>query len=798
MRTAAYGAPLPRAKSPRGRRTTGELLTDHSLTTLRRADTVAARIGQLPVGHRRFALRLRAAAFLHDTGKVAYGLQRQIGNTAEPAEVWGERHEVLSLGFLPTLLAALPREEVLWIATGVVTHHRPLTGDGGRRHALLPLYGRDSAEEFARKFGHIDADAVQNLTFWLHTTAAKAGLIPDGLPPTLTPEKLLKDAHVLFGELIDRWEWSLEPEDGVDGLLAVLLQGGVTMADRMASARTPVHRKHPLTPAYRQRLERRLRAQGYSLRPHQTEAANTTGHVFIRAWTGSGKTEAALLWAQHNLQDMTASGQGTPRLFYLLPYLAAINSMVRRLEEGELQAVGQVGVSHSHAASYYLSRALEDDCASDTEALAAARVSLAQENATRLFRELIRVGTPYQPLRGALAGPAHSSVLLDTANSLFILDELHAYDPQRLGMILAMMSFWESLGGRFAIVSATLPDALQDAIRDALTQDVHLVEPPDGTVFPRRHRLLVRESTLTSTEAVTEMVGRIEAGEALLVVANNRPNARTLYRKLGGVARRMHGGQDAAILLHSRFRRDHRAAIEDRIRARYHNGQTKRRGGVLVATQTVEVSLDVDFDAIHTTCAPMDALCQRFGRVNRSGARPPADVIVHTPVYLPRRDETGLFADGVYPKEPVALAWQILRRHHSDVIDEPMITKWLNEIYSTTPGNWGAGWRDEVEQAADQFTEAFLNWDEPFRDRSLDKEDFDAMFDGKEAVLTTDQTEYARRLAIDNGRRPGRLLAEDLLIPVAGNTHTTWNEQLKVNTIDAEYDEENGLGKIRN
>ncbi|MFF3735195.1 CRISPR-associated helicase Cas3' [Streptomyces sp. NPDC002476] len=787
-----------RAKSPRGQHAEGELLTDHSLTTLRRANTVAARIGHLPIAHHRFATWLRAAAFLHDTGKVAYGLQRQIGNTFESAEVWGERHEVLSLGFLPTVLAALPREEILWIATGVVTHHRPLTGGEGRHRALFALYARDSAEDFARRFGRIDADAVQDLTVWLHTTAVAAGLIPDGPPPGLTPETLLKDTHALFGELVDRWEWPLEPEDDADGLTAVLLQGGVTMADRMASARTPVHQNHPLTPTYRQRLEQRLRAKGYSLRPHQIQAANTTGHVFIRAWTGSGKTEAALLWALRNLQDMTASGRGTPRVFYLLPYLAAINAMIRRLEEGELKATGQVGASHSHAASYYLSRALEDECATDTEALAAARKSLAQENATRLFRELIRVGTPYQPLRGALAGPAHSSVLLDTANSLFILDELHAYDPRRLGMILAMMSFWERLGGRFAIVSATLPDALQEAIRGALNQHVHLIQPPEGTVFPRRHRLLIRDTTLSSDEAATEMTGRLEAGEALLVVANNRPNARALYRKLGSIARRVHGDQDAAIMLHSRYRRDHRATIEDRIRARYHNDRKDRKGGVLVATQTVEVSLDVDFDTIHTACAPMDALCQRFGRVNRSGTRPPADVVVHTPAYLPRRGETGLFADGVYPKEPVTLAWQILRRHHGEVIDESVITDWLNEIYSNTPESWGAAWRDEIEQTTRNFTYAFLTWNEPFRDRSELKDDFDAMFNGKEAILTTDQTEYARRLATDDGRRPGRLLAEDLLIPVAGNTPTTWNEHIKVDIIDAEYDEENGLGTVRN
>ncbi|MFI1337612.1 CRISPR-associated helicase Cas3' [Streptomyces sp. NPDC020845] len=786
-----------RAKSARHGETEGELLTTHSLTTLRRAGTITARIGRIPGLPPRFPLWLRAASFLHDTGKAAEGLQRQIGNTDDPPKIWGERHEILSLGFLPTVLAALEEEEILWIATGVVTHHLPLTGEKGRRHALLPIYNRDTADDFAKKFGPLDADTVQNLTDWLHTTAVNTGLIPAGPCPTLTPETLVKDAHTLFGELLDQWEWPLPgPDAEIDGITAVLLQGGVTMADRMASAHTPVHQNHPLTPAYRNRLENRLTAQGHRLRPHQAQAAHTSGHVFIRAWTGSGKTEAALLWALRNLHEMTAAGQGTPRIFYLLPYLAAINAMVRRLED-DLHAQGEIGVSHSHAASYYLSRAQEDECPTDTQALAAARKSLAQENATRLFRELIRVGTPYQPLRGTLAGPAHSSVLLDTANSLFILDELHAYDPRRLGMILAMMRFWERLGGRFAIVSATLPDALQEAIRTALTHQAHLIEPPQGTAFPRRHRLSTRPHTLRSPEAIAEMTSRLQAGEALLVVANNRPTARALYRELGPIARRIHRDPDAAIMLHSRYRRDHRADIEDRIRRRYKNGHKARKGGLLVATQTVEVSLDVDFDSIHTACAPMDALCQRFGRVNRSGARPPADVIVHAPQYMPRRGEPGFFTDGVYPKQPVALAWNILQRHDGNVIDEAMITTWLNEIYANTDGSWGASWRTELEHFKERFTEAFLTWTEPFRDRSELKDDFDAMFDGKEAILTTDRDEYARRLATDNGRRPGRLLAEDLLIPIAGNTETTWDDKLKVHTINAEYDKENGLGTVR-
>jgi CRISPR-associated endonuclease/helicase Cas3 len=77
---------------------------------------------------------------------------------------------------------------------------------------------------------------------------------------------------------------------------------------------------------------------------------------------------------------------------------------------------------------------LRDDCAvpdetADNNRVSAAHKAVSRTAATRLFRELVRVGTPYQLLRGALAGPAYSSILVDAVNSVFVFDELHAYEP---------------------------------------------------------------------------------------------------------------------------------------------------------------------------------------------------------------------------------------------------------------------------------------------------------------------------------------------------------------------------------
>jgi CRISPR-associated endonuclease/helicase Cas3 len=162
-----------------------------------------------------------------------------------------------------------------------------------------------------------------------------------------------------------------------------------------------------------------------------------------------------LLWAARQVEAVRAARGGQPRVFYTLPYLASINAMADRLGDG-LGDRDLVGVAHSRAALYHLSRSLCDDDVSTAGAAGLAGKAVSRAAATRLFRELVRVGTPYQLLRGALAGPAHSGILVDCANSVFILDELHAYDARRLGFILAMVALWKQLcRGRWRTCWAT-------------------------------------------------------------------------------------------------------------------------------------------------------------------------------------------------------------------------------------------------------------------------------------------------------------------------------------------------------
>ena len=752
------------AKSPRAGSVTGESLTMHLAATLAAAGKVRDRVGALGAAPAGFWRLVRLAALFHDAGKVAAGFQVMVRGGPN----WGQRHEVLSCGWT----AGLSDEDRHWVGTGVITHHRGLTGPAGQE--IFSLYGEDDSAVFADRFGHVDCELAGELAAWLAGTAGAAGLLPDQAAGAQVADPA-GAAHAVLSELRQHWEG---PVSQAEGLTGVLLQGAVTMADHLSSAHGRLHSMQPFSAAYALALAARM-----DLHDHQKQAGEVDGHLLLRAPTGSGKTEAAQLWAARQVEAIQAARGGLPRVFYTLPYLASINAMAARLGD-DLGDEGLVGVSHSRAASYHLSRSLCDD-----EPEHAARKSVSRDAATRLFRELVRVGTPYQLLRGALAGTAASSIILDSANSVFILDELHAYDPRRLGYILAMAGFWERLGGRIAVLSATCPSVLGDLLGETLQQPVTTVEAMDQP-WPVRHRLAVRDAHLTSTAAVREIEDRIRAGQAVAVVANSVKDARSLYARLAPVARDSHG-DDAAILLHSRFRQMDRTVIEDRIRGRYGTGQP-RWPGVVVATQVVEVSLDVDFDCLYTSGAPLEALTQRAGRVNRLGQRPPADVIVCQPAYTTRRGEE--YADSVYAADPVRLAMDIIARHDGQLLGERQLDGWLDHIYQSA---WGEGWRRAVDRHRRAFSRAFLRFDMPFDDRSHLAAEFDKLFDGTEAILADDREAYAEALS-DAGGRAGKLLGSQYLIPLPawGSRQSRYDKEIGVNVITADYDAVGGLGAI--
>ena len=129
-----------------------------------------------------------------------------------------------------------------------------------------------------------------------------------------------------------------------------------------------------------------------------------------------------------------------------------------------------------------------------------------------------------------------------------------------------------------------------------------------------RHQLVLVEGELTSAEALKRIESDARLGKSVLVVCNLVQRAQKVYEELTA---RLKETEICVELLHGRFNMRDRSAKEAVIRDASGSTSTRRRPVLLVATQVVEVSLDIDLDTIYTEPAPLEALIQRFGRINR-------------------------------------------------------------------------------------------------------------------------------------------------------------------------------------
>lgn len=760
-----------------GRTGHAERLTEHSHATWLAAKAIADRIG--PAGiladWPSFWALVALAALLHDAGKIAEGFQLQV---KRPGHRWGERHEVLSLAYVDLLASGLTPDERALVAAGVGLHHRWLRSESGTG-ALRDLYPECAAWE--RKFGHdpdpppgqpagqVPARRHRALLTWY---AEQLGVPtpPDG------DRKLWQRARDQFVRLRAAWE---EPVEPTLGLIGVLLQGAVTLADHSASAHVPLQTHLPLPVDYLTRFTH----QPY---PHQKQAAETDGHLILVAPTGSGKTASGLAWASRQLPTMP----GRPRVVWVLPYRASIDAAATRFSQDLQPAPGEttadIGILHGTAALSVLADAVGDDCAPTA---ADARKASARAGAMRLFAQRFRVATAYQLLVGAIAGARYASVLLEQANSLFVLDELHAYDPQTFGRLCACMRLWEDLGSRVAVVSATLAPPMVQLIRETLRQPLTVHRAPVGTA-PDRHRLVLDEQPIDAPPSLEIFRSWLADGYSVLLVANTVATAQALYAELAPVARAAASTADrdtAAILLHSRFRARDRAAIERRLLARHgerRHGQPARRGGLVVATQAVEVSLRLDFDRGATELAPIEAVAQRAGRINRLGRHPDGPV-----EYRIHRGNS----PHPYQQEALDAAWSALTTAPGPTMSEQTIDHWLALVYHT---DWGSRWSEQARRSRDAFAETFLTFTEPFTDREEFLDGLRESFDTVEVLLEADKPEYERLTTGPDGHA---LLGAGLLIPIryrqwrALTSTDSVGRGHRIPVVDAPYNPETGL-----
>lgn len=756
----------------------GESLIDHTAAVVARLGDLhalfpglAGRVGEPRLWHRAFW-----ACVLHDLGKIARGFQAQLEDGAKP---WGQRHEVLSLAFLEWVLPDDRHGDQGWVAAGVASHHRDL--DDVTR--LYPQPDDPEDDPVSRLTEEVADPVVEALAAWLAADPpawARRSTLPGVEAFPRPPNQPVDDfrrhgatrihrALAAYRRLVRKLEE--QPASSAENLAALALRGLVLLADHTASAHVPLARSSLRS------VDETVGLLGLgpldALYPHQRNAAGRAGHTLLVAPTGSGKTEAAILWtACQKAKDGSAG-----RVFYLLPYQASLNAMHARLS---CLFPGAVALQHSRALQALYRSLLENKQYTPERAEAVAR---REQSLARLHHHPVRVLTPYQLLRGAFRLKGYEALLTDAVDGLFIFDEVHAYEPRRLGMILGMVEHLRRhLGGRFLVMSATFPRVLREALREVLGEagDVSAGEALYGAFA--RHTLRLVDGRITDPPVLERIAQRTRAGDSVLVVCNTVAAAASVH---GSLRERLAGTGAAVELLHGRFNARDRFSKEQRLLDRMGTRNRDRTAGpvVLVATQVVEVSLDVDFDTIFTEPAPLESLVQRFGRVNRGRRHPSCDVHVL---------KAPLDGQGIYADEYVAGSLRTLEPHDGEVIDESRVGPWLDGIYA---GAGGEAWAREVAHWRDEFVAACLADLRAFQSNPELAEAFDRMFDGTEVLPRSLAGEYERLTEEEP------LRASELLVPIspgqlwqlrrAGKVVSTPREDPVV--VDVAYEPERGL-----
>ena len=714
------------------------------------------------------------SAFLHDFGKATAGFQTQLRRDGGG---WGHRHEVFSLAFVDWLIDDLSTEEQQWLVASIASHHR----DFEEIQQIYPTPAWDDDDPLQPQLASLSEENLGGLWRWLSECSIpwrdELGLADFGISkPELQERRVAIQSVQQHGvERIRHWlkvyrrlNRDLEDRNTPHAVVqGITVRGYIINADHSASAHAgpiPLAQFDADTVLASRNLSRE------NLFEHQSQAETVNGSTLLVAPTGSGKTEAALLWAARQ----SSIGGGLPRLFYTLPYQASMNAMQDRLEK----IFPHVGLQHGRSLLALYRLLLEKDYHSK----AAARTAKWARGLSRLNYPPVRVFSPYQMLKGLYRLKGYEALLTDYHNAAFIFDEIHAYDVSRLAMILKTIEYLRvNFNARFFIMSATFPTLIQGWLYDAL-DDPTIIEADPG-LFQEfsRHRLVLHEGELLTDSGLANVVNDAKAGKSVLVVCNLVDHAQEAYNRIRD---QLNAVNIRTELLHGRFNMRDRSAKEKLIRDATGATSEKRQPIVLIATQVVEVSLDIDLNTIYTEPAPLEALVQRFGRINRRGEQDGLAL-----VHVFRQPDDG---QKIYDPELVKRTLSILEREQECPIDEGAIGAWLDEIYS---GEVEVRWQEEYTNASADFDRMCVRTMRPFASDEGLEEAFYRAFDGLEILPASLYDEY-RVLSEEEPIRAG-----ELLVPISWRRfHALRNggqvlpknkrEQYRVN---AEYNSEVGL-----
>lgn len=447
------------------------------------------------------------------------------------------------------------------------------------------------------------------------------------------------------------------------------------------------------------------------------------GLTLIEAPTGSGKTEAALAHAWRLIEAGVADS-----IVFALPTQATANAMFERVQAFAARVYGEANVVLAHGKSklnekfqQLVERGQRRTRQGDIEASVQCAAWLASSR-KRVFLGQIGVCTVDQVLLSVLP-VRHKFVRGFGLNkSVLIVDEVHAYDAYMYGLLGEVLKNQRACGGSAILLSATLSTNLRDKLLAAWDSEAAgdaanapypaLWHATGGSVTPlavaEAHRPPRREvgieclrlpAAYPDDDLRARIVAAARSGALVAVVVNLVDDAQRLARELRELV-----ADSPAIdvdIFHARYRFTDRQDKEAAVLDHYGRNAPRGTGRILVATQVVEQSLDLDFDWLITQICPVDLLFQRLGRLHRHQRawRPPGFDAPRCTVLTVERDDYGVF-ELIYGNARVLWRTDVLLNREGTLVFPEAYRDWIEQVYDPESGD------DESEK----IIGGYLSW----------------------------------------------------------------------------------------
>lgn len=556
-------------------------------------------------------------AILHDIGKVSSVFQKTLrhGYHRPPGFVF--RHEIVSLFFL-SLLEESDKEPVIEM---IAAHHKSICDDI-HELGLLDLDGmEDSFAIHSYKYSdwsHIALAILESFGFKIHNISIDEAR-KNYMYAVSYCEKL--------GYGYSEWKGILMAADHLASALGNSVGDGLKkmfIKPELSFYHTRSNSLYPLS---------------------LVDACDDRPHTIVTAPTGAGKTDFLLKRCKN-------------RIFYTLPFQASVNAMYDRLRTEIKDANTQIYLLH--AASVLM---MEDGNIEE---------SIMQKH----LGASVKIMTPHQMASVVYGVKGFESMLADLKGCDVILDEIHTYSSEIQAIVLRIVEILVDIGCKIHVGTATMPKLLYERILEILggKNKVYEVSLSSGELKTFNRHIVYKISGLDSVNGLNESYGILDdavaANKKVLVVCNQVKRAQEMFCLLNTKYPDI-----PVMLIHSRFRRKDRHRLEIMLKDVYNKSID---ACIVVSTQVVEVSLDISFDMMITECAPIDALIQRFGRVNRK--RTAAGIGNFKPIYVTK---PFLGKDALpYDESVLARSFEILP--DGSVLEEAKVRSMLDYVYPDT------------------------------------------------------------------------------------------------------------------